>query len=158
MAAHQVFEYHPGTLRQCAIGLWALLTGLGLFQLLGLTGLGLACCYVTAGLRENWRGRTLILVANHAAELALQSFLMIPSESADDLDALTSRRPAILTLRATGKPLLGPILSCWICPWCVGVPNAQGIMQWVFVDEVSAQDFALIRRNALLRGYRLEPS
>ena len=156
MAAHQGFTYHAGTLRQCAIGFWALLTGLGLYQLLGFTGLGLACCYVTAGLRENRRGRALIVVPSHAAELALHSPLMIPSDG--DLDALALRWPTFLTLRTHGKPLLGPILSCWICPWCVGIPDAKGMMQWVFVDEVSAPDFALIRRNALLRGYRMELS
>ncbi|MEL0047857.1 MAG: hypothetical protein VW867_04350 [Gammaproteobacteria bacterium] len=143
MSARQRYQFHPGRLRQGCVGIWVVVTGFGLYHLLGLTGLALAAVYVTAGLRHNRRCRLL--------ELTLAG-----SETDEGAQARgngSARSQAKHSVPLTKRPLIGRPLRCWICPWCVAVPDQQGNLQWVCVDEVAPKDFASIRRTALLPGY-----
>lgn len=121
-------------------------TGFGLYQLLGLTGLALAAIYVTAGIRENRRHcrLELILAGNEA----------VNGVEAGENGSPRSRGAQSVPL--TKQPLIGRPLQCWICPWCVAIPDQSGNLQWIFADEVSAEDFARIRRRALLPSYHVD--
>jgi len=55
-------------MRRACIVLWAGLTAYGLFQLLGLTGLPLACVYVTAALRRSRTDQRLLVELPRAAD------------------------------------------------------------------------------------------
>ncbi|MFL2522847.1 MAG: hypothetical protein ACJ0RB_05560 [Candidatus Azotimanducaceae bacterium] len=55
-------------MRRACIVLWAGLTAYGLFQLLGLTGLSLACVYVTAALRRSRTDQRLLVELPRAAD------------------------------------------------------------------------------------------
>lgn len=119
-------------MRQACIALWAGLTVFGLYRLLGLTGLSLACVYVTAALRRCRRGERLRVELPRA------------------VDAVESGKiePGVVQ----PSPLIGVPLRCWVCPWCVALPQPQGHVAWVFKDEVSPADYAGLRRRLLLGG------
>lgn len=142
MSVQQRFQFYPGRLRQSCVAVWVLVTCFGLYQLLGLTGLALAAIYVTAGIRKNRRCRRL--------ELVIGGSRAGDDAAAKDSGRLRSRAHSVPLSK---QPLIGRPLQCWICPWCVGVPDEDGDLQWVFVDEVPAQEFARIRRRALLPSY-----
>ena len=122
----------PGRMRRACIVLWAGLTAYGLFHLLGLTGLSLACVYVTAGLRRC------------CAEQRLRSNCLGPW---DGLESGETEPPV-----AAAPPLIGAPLGCWVCPWCVAFPQPGGHVAWVFKDEVSPADYACLRRRLLVGG------
>ena len=57
--------------RFCAL-IWALCTGFGLFVLLGLTGLGLACAFITSALRTSLAHITFTVALPNSREQALE--------------------------------------------------------------------------------------
>jgi hypothetical protein len=140
LSTNHRFYFHPGRLRQSCVAVWVMATGFGLYQLLGLTGLALAAIYVTAGIRENRRHCQLELI--------------LAGKEAGENGSPRSRGAQPVPL--TKQPLIGRPLQCWICPWCVAIPDQAGNLQWVFADEVSAEDFSRIRRRALLPTYRID--
>ena len=119
-------------MRRVCVASWAGLTGYGLYLLLGLTGLSLACVYVTTSLRRS-RADRLIQV-----ELA---------GGAETVESVAAEPPA-----TQPRPLIGAPLRCWVCPWCVAFPQPGGRVAWVFKDEVSPADYACLRRRLLIGG------
>ncbi len=119
-------------MRQACIVLWAGLTIYGLYLLLGLTGVSLACVYVTTALR---RCRT-----DELLQVELPG--VVDAGESDKTEPPANHSP----------PLIGAPLRCWICPWCVAFPQPKGNVVWVFKDEVSPADYAALRRRLLLGG------
>ena len=119
-------------MRRACIVLWAGLTAYGLFQLLGLTGLSLACVYVTKALRRSRTDQRLLIELPRAT---------------DGLASGTSEPPV-----GDAPPLIGVPLRCWVCPGCVAFPQSKGQVAWVFKDELSAEKYAGLRRRLLHGG------
>ena len=97
-------------MRRACIVLWSGLTAYGLFHLLGLTGLSLACVYVGCGVAAKPHRST-----------------------ATGRIASGRRRSRIWRDGATVRsaPLIGAPLGCWVCPWCVAFPQPGGHVAWV---------------------------
>jgi hypothetical protein len=111
-----------------------------MYQLLWLTGLALAAIYVNSGIRENRRHCQLELI--FAAKEAQENG--------------SPRSRGVQSVPLTKQPLIGRPLQYWICPWCVAIPDQADNLQWVFMDELSGEDFSRIRRRALLPSYRID--
>ena len=119
-------------MRRACIVLWAGLTAYGLFHLLGLTGLSLACVYVTTALRR--------CCAEQTIQVELPWTLGAVGSATEEPPVIHSR------------PLIGAPLGCWVCPWCVAFPQPGGHVGRVFKDEVSPADYAALRRRLLIFG------
>ena len=119
-------------MRRACIVLWVGLTAYGLFHLLGLTGLSLACVYVTAALRRSRTDQRLLVELPRAV---------------DGLESGETEQPV-----AAALPLIRAPLRCWVCPWCVAFPQPGGHVAWVFKDEVLPADYACLRRRLLVGG------
>ena len=126
--------------RLCAL-IWALCTGFGLFVLLGLTGLGLACAFITSALRTSRAHITFTVALPNSREQALElKGLGLP-------DARFAANESRAVPSFVGMPL-----RRWICPWCGGYVAEDGGWYWVFRDEVSTSVYADIRRRLLSGG------
>lgn len=123
-------------MRRLCVAVWVGLTLYGLYSMLGLTGLGLACPYVTPALRRSRRSNLITLTLPSERQIT-EGRVIGPSQ-----------KPA----KPAAKPLVGVALNCWICPWCVGVAQLEGDMGWMFKDEVSAAVYAAVRRRVLQGG------
>ena len=131
-------------MRRCSAVLWALCTGFGLYGLLGLTGLGLACAFVTSALRTSR--------AQCTVTIALPEPLGKPYGHPDSALAHGHVADSLVREPFLGKSLLGESLRSWVCPWCVGYAARDGDWYWVFRDEVSPSAYADIRRRLLSGG------
>lgn len=136
-------------MRRFSVVLWALCTGFGLYVLLGLTGLGLACAFVTSALRTS-RAHSTVTVA--LPEPLGKTYERLDSRPADGHFSASLVGAPRLGEPLVGKPLVGEPLRCWVCPWCVGYAAQDGGWYWVFRDEVSASVYADIRRRLLSGG------
>ena len=131
-------------MRRCSAVVWALCTGFGLYFLLGLTGFGLACVFVTSALRAS-RAQCVVTIAMPEP----------PTKIHARLDSRLAQGHATASLVAApriGEPLVGVPLRSWVCPWCVGYAARDGGWYWVFRDEVTPAAYADIRRRLLSGG------
>lgn len=126
----------PGRMRRTCTSLWALCSGYGLYALLGITGLGLACVFATHALRSVRVNKSVNV------ELPTRSEFYPEVEGRE----LANKRSVF------HKPLVGMPLRSWISPWCVGYAAIDGGWYWVFKDEVSAPVYADIRRRLITQG------
>ena len=123
-------------MRRTLTSLWALCSGYGLYALLGITGLGLACVFATHALRS------VRVNGSVNVELPTRSEFYPEVEGRE----LANKRSVF------HKPLVGTPLRSWISPWCVGYAAIDGLWYWVFKDEVSASVYADIRRRLVTQG------
>ena len=126
-------------MRRLSALLWALCAGFGLYALLGLTGLGLACPFVTSALRAS-RAQCIVTIALPEP----------PEKTYELLDSRLAHGHVAASL--VGEPLVGELLRSWVCPWCVGYAARDGDWYWVFRDEVPPAVYADIRRRLLSGG------
>ena len=123
-------------MRRTLTSLWTLCSGYGLYALLGITGLGLACVFATHALRSVRVNAAVII------ELPIRSEFSSEFEGGE-----VANRHSVFH-----KPLVGIPLRSWMSRWCVGYAALDGLWYWVFKDEVSAPVYADIRRRLVTQA------
>jgi len=126
--------------RFCAL-IWALCKGFGLYVLLGLTRLGLACAFIAPALRPDRAHITFATAVPNSREQALELKGL----------GLADARFAANESRAVPS-FLGTPLRRWICPWCMGYVAEDGGWYWVFRDEVPTSVYTAVRCRLLSGG------